>query len=169
MFNENVFPGLKHTNDTPISSEISHMTPNTWFNTLISIHTCSHNPQVIPSSYVEASQVSTSPSTASPGHITTQVPISTSTNLPLPLPTTYVPAQPLHLPIAYVPAQPTIPLPNSPNSSPISLAIKDTLPQIPTPSVDPISTPPTSLLLNSSHTPTNFTTKTSLPPVTHPM
>ena len=145
------------------------MTPDTWFNTLISLHTCSHNPQVIPNSYVEPSQVSTGPSTASPGRITTEVPISTSTNLPLPLPTDYVPVQPLHLPTAYVPAQPIIPLSNSPNSSPVSLTIENTLPQIPTPSVDPIFTPPTSLLLNSSHTPTNCTTKTSLPPVTHPM
>ena len=129
------------------------MTPDTWFNTLISLHTCSHNPQVIPNSYVEPSQVSTGPSTASPGRITTEVPISTSTNLPLPLPTAYVPTQPLHLPTAYVPAQPLhlptaygpaqpiIPLSNSPNSSPVSLTIENTLPQIPTPSVDPIFYP----------------------------
>uniref|UniRef100_A0A2N9I1N5 Uncharacterized protein n=1 Tax=Fagus sylvatica TaxID=28930 RepID=A0A2N9I1N5_FAGSY len=148
--------GLKHTNDTSISPALSQMTPDTWINNLISLHTCSHNPQVHPNSSVEPSQRSTGPSPAS-STLTPSSTLAYST-----LPPIYTPADTILLPNS-----PHTLLPNSPNTSPIPLPITDTLPSplpITSPPIDPISAPSPSPLLNPTHTAIHNITASPLPP-----
>jgi transposase InsO family protein len=161
MFNESVFPGLTHTSGTAISSALSQMTPNTWINNLISLHTCSHNPQVHPNSSFDPSLRSTGPSQASSAPTLTPTPVC-STLSPI-----YTPADTITLPNS-----PQTSLPNSPNTSPIILPIPAILSSplpLASPSVDPISAPSPSPLLPLTHTAIQNSTKPPLPPVTHPM
>uniref|UniRef100_A0A2N9HVI9 Integrase catalytic domain-containing protein n=1 Tax=Fagus sylvatica TaxID=28930 RepID=A0A2N9HVI9_FAGSY len=135
------FSGLTHTSGTAISSALSQITPATWLHNLLSLHTCSHNPQVHPNSSFEPSLRSTGPSQAS----------SAPTLTPTPACSTLSPI--------YTPAD-TIILPNTILSSPLPLT---------SPSVDPISAPSPSPLLPLTHTAIPNSTKPPLPPVTHPM
>ena len=161
MFNESVFPGLTHTSGTAISSALSQMTPDTWINNLISLNTCSHNPQVHPNSSFEPSLRSTGPSPASSAPTPTPTP-ACSTLSPI-----YTPADTIILPNS-----PQTSLPNSPNTSPITLPIPAILSSplpIASPSIDPISAPSPSPLLTLTHTAIHNLTKPPLPLVTHPM
>jgi hypothetical protein len=153
LFNESIFPGLKHPNDTSISPAISQTTSATWLNTLMSLHTCSHNPQVSPNSSVEPSPMPTGPSTAS--------------SAPLPIPADPIPLSPTYISadLITLPDTPITPLPTSPNISHVSLPTVATHVPLPT----PISVPSPSPLLNLTHTAVPNFTAALLPPVTHPM
>ena len=48
LFNETIFPGLMHKPDTSASIASAPISSNTWINTLLSLHTCSHNMAVNP-------------------------------------------------------------------------------------------------------------------------
>uniref|UniRef100_A0A2N9E3A6 Integrase catalytic domain-containing protein n=1 Tax=Fagus sylvatica TaxID=28930 RepID=A0A2N9E3A6_FAGSY len=169
MFNESVFPGLTHTSGTAISSALSQITPATWLHNLLSLHTCSHNPQVHPNSSFEPSLRSTGPSQASSAPTLTPTP-ACSTLSPI-----YTPADTIILPNSpqtSLPNSPQTSLPNSPNTSPIPMPIPAILSSplpLTSPSVDPISAPSPSPLLPLTHTAIPNSTKPPLPPVTHPM
>ena len=170
LFNESVFPGLKHPNDTSISPAISQTTSATWLNKLMSLHTCSHYPQVNPNSSVEQSPMPTGPSTAS----FASFPIL---------------ADPIPADLLTLPDTPITPLPTSPYISPISLPTTATHVPLPTPisvslNISHVSLPtaathvplPTAIFVPSLSPLSNLThpavpnfKAAPLPPVTHPM
>uniref|UniRef100_A0A2N9HQ74 Integrase catalytic domain-containing protein n=1 Tax=Fagus sylvatica TaxID=28930 RepID=A0A2N9HQ74_FAGSY len=49
LFNELIFPGLMHTPATSASTASDSISPDTWLNTLLSLHNCSHTTAVNPS------------------------------------------------------------------------------------------------------------------------
>jgi hypothetical protein len=140
LFNESVFQGLKHPNDTSISLAISQTTSATWLNTFMSLHICSHYPQVSPNFSVEPSPLPTGPSTAG------------SASFPIPADLT--------LPDTQI----TL-LPTSPYISPISLPTT----AIHMPLHTAISIPSPSPLSNLTHPAVSNFTTAPLPPVTYPM
>uniref|UniRef100_A0A2N9GGL3 Integrase catalytic domain-containing protein n=1 Tax=Fagus sylvatica TaxID=28930 RepID=A0A2N9GGL3_FAGSY len=90
LFNEHVFPGLIHTSDSSASSSHASASPiissDTWLNTLLYLHTCSHTTADNPPISTESCPVST-------------IQPSSPTILPLPPDTTPTPSLPTESPI----------------------------------------------------------------------
>jgi hypothetical protein len=57
FFNKNIFPGLIHKTDTSASTTSAPISSDTWINTLLYLHTCSHNTAVNPCLHSESCPV----------------------------------------------------------------------------------------------------------------
>ena len=89
LFNENIFPSLTHNTDTFASTASAPISSDTWINTLLYLHTCSHNTAVNPCLSSESCPVSMRPSHPSSDLVITavnptQIPIHTQTSISLP-------------------------------------------------------------------------------------
>jgi hypothetical protein len=96
LFNENIFPGLTHNTDTFASTASAPISSDTWINTLLYLHTCSHNTAVNPCLSSESCPVSIRPSHPSSDLVITevnptQIPIHTQTSISLPNSPTILP------------------------------------------------------------------------------
>jgi transposase InsO family protein len=118
LFNEHVFPGLIHTSDSSAPSSHASASPtissDTWLNTLLYLHTCSHTTADNPLISTESCPVSTvlpttnlhsaltnpnQPQTSMPPLSNQQIQPSSPTILPLPPDTTSTPSLPTESPI----------------------------------------------------------------------
>jgi hypothetical protein len=146
LLNETIFPGLMHKPDTSASTALAPISSNTWINTLLSLHICSHNTAVNPCLSSELCPVPIGLSQPSSDSV-----------IPAPNPTQIS-----------IPTQPSISLPNSSTilSLPIDIAPIPVSPieSNPTPSPSTSSLPPIPTV-----TPAPFTTATPAPLVSYPM
>uniref|UniRef100_A0A2N9HNG4 Reverse transcriptase Ty1/copia-type domain-containing protein n=1 Tax=Fagus sylvatica TaxID=28930 RepID=A0A2N9HNG4_FAGSY len=128
----------------------------------MSLHTCSHYPQVSPNSSVEPSSLPTGPST-----------IASSASFPIladpipaePISADLIPVEPISADLLTLPDTSFTPLPTSPYISPISLP--PTATHVPLPTA--ISVPSPSPLSTLTYLAVPNFTAAPLPPVTHPM
>uniref|UniRef100_A0A2N9ISB5 Integrase catalytic domain-containing protein n=1 Tax=Fagus sylvatica TaxID=28930 RepID=A0A2N9ISB5_FAGSY len=146
LFNETIFPGLMHKPDTSASTASAPISSNTWINTLLSLHTCSHNTAVNPCLSSELCPVPiglSQPSSDSiiPAPNPTQISIPTPHSISLPNSPTI-----LSLPTDTAPI-PVSPIESNPTPSPST----NSLPYVPT------------------DTPAPSITATQAPLVSHPM
>jgi hypothetical protein len=81
LFNENVFPGLTHNTDTSAFNASPPISSDTWINTLLYLHTYSHNIADNPSLPSESYPVSTG---LSPPNCDSVLTTSNSTQIPIP-------------------------------------------------------------------------------------
>uniref|UniRef100_A0A2N9J9M1 Integrase catalytic domain-containing protein n=1 Tax=Fagus sylvatica TaxID=28930 RepID=A0A2N9J9M1_FAGSY len=137
LFNEHVFPGLIHTSDSSASSSHASASPiissDTWLNTLLYLHTCSHTTADNPPISTESCPVSTVLPTTNL-HSALTNPNQTQTSMP-PLSNQHIqPSSPTILPLP----PDTTPTPSLPTESPITPAISP----IPVASFSPIPTAP---------------------------
>jgi hypothetical protein len=160
LFNENTFPGLKVSDSLNSSSSVTQ-SAETWLNTLLTLHSCTHNLPDIPSSVQESSSLSHGHSTScvNPsdipihaqessslphGHSNPCDPLVTSTTLapqhPAPLSNSLFPTNPTQS-TAESPLQSTIPSPINqiPTDAPPLVCISPTVPQ-PLPPTHPMQT-----------------------------
>ena len=137
LFNEHVFPGLIHTSDSSASSSHASASPiissDTWLNTLLYLHTCSHTTADNPPISTESCPVSTVlPTTNLHSALTnpnqTQTSMSSLSNQQI------QPSSPTILPLP----PDTTPTPSLPTESPITPAVSP----IPVASFSPVPTAP---------------------------
>uniref|UniRef100_A0A2N9H7L1 Integrase catalytic domain-containing protein n=1 Tax=Fagus sylvatica TaxID=28930 RepID=A0A2N9H7L1_FAGSY len=137
LFNEHVFPGLIHTSDSSASSSHASASPiissDTWLNTLLYLHTCSHTTADNPPISTESCPVSTVLPTTNL-HSALTNPNQTQTSMP-PLSNQQIqPSSPTILPLPPdTPPTPSLPTesPNTPAISPLPVASFSPLPTAP--------------------------------------
>jgi hypothetical protein len=135
LFNETIFPGLMHKLDTSASTASVPISSNTWINTLLSLHTCSHNMTVNPCLSSELCPVSIGLSQPSSDSV---IPAPNPTQISIPTP--YSISLPNSPTILSLPTD-TAPIPVSPiESNPTPSPSTNSLPPVPTVTPAPSTT-----------------------------